>query len=221
MATTSTAVLREEFGRKVERRIFEPVRRLLHAEQDDRMQEGIGMTWEQYQAKAEKTGEAMDDALCVHVCKLRAADFGRHLVRRTHTLRDASDQRNYHLGRTELLHLDGLPDDDGHFEDEAACALELEPVKYLSTSPEEGIHSAIDLLDWLRTLDAGDVELLVLRQMGHTIEEIAAATGKSMTAAFKRLRELGYELAERAEVVIQKKPRKPRTCRAAVAAVDS
>ena len=38
MGKTSTAVLREEFGQKVQRRIFEPVRRLLHVEQDDRMQ---------------------------------------------------------------------------------------------------------------------------------------------------------------------------------------
>lgn len=208
--TSSVAVLREEFGKKVERRMFEPVRRLLHVEQDDRMQEGVGMTYEQFVGKAEKTGELMDDALLVHICKVRATDFSRHLARGNHTLRDASDQRNYHLGRTELVHLDGLPDDDGEFHAEGDGSIQLGLAQHLSDNPVENVVSAIDLLGWLRSLDAEDVELLVLRQRGHTIEEIAEATGLSMSVAFKRLRELGHELADRAGLPVAKKPCKPR-----------
>jgi len=211
MATTSTAVLKVEFGDKVQRRLFEPVRQLLHVEQDDRMQEGIGMTWEQYLGKEEKTGEVMDDALLVHVCRQKATDFSRHLVRRTHTLRDASDPRNYHLGRTELLHLDGLPDEDGAYRAEGDTSIQLGLALHLSENPVEKLVSAIDLLDWLRSMEPEDLELLGLRQYGFTLEEIAKASGCSTTQVFSRLKALGLALADRAGIATTKKARKHRT----------
>jgi hypothetical protein len=53
---------------------------------------------------------------------------------------------------------------------------------------------------WLSRLPAADRWLLALRRAGHTLEEIAKTTGRSITAVLHRLKELGRELAERAGV---------------------
>jgi hypothetical protein len=45
--------------------------------------------------------------------------------------------------------------------------------------------------------------MLALRQAGHTLGGIGAATGRSTSVVFKRLRELGEELAEVAGVVVK------------------
>jgi hypothetical protein len=209
--STSPAFAREIYGEKVKRGIFKPIERLLHTEREDRMQEGLGLGFEQFKNKAEKTGELMDDALCVHVCRVRATDFSRHLARGNHTLRDASDQRNFHLGRTEVLHLDGLPDEEGDFYAEGDRTIEFGLARHLSDNPAERLASAVDLLDWLRTLEPEDIELLALRLMGFTIEETAEAMHVSTSTAFKRLRELGTDLANRSGIQAGPKPRKPRS----------
>jgi DNA-directed RNA polymerase specialized sigma24 family protein len=218
--STSSAVARQEFGRLVERGVFQPVRRFINADPDDRMQDALGMVYEMYEAKAER-GEKMDPALLTHAVKLRAVDLSRHLVRGTHSIKDPLEPRAYHSGRVELLHLDGLPDEDGHFEDEGDRALELGHLELLAASPEAVMTSAIDLTEWLETLDAGDLQLLVLRQQGFTIEEISTAVGLSMSAVFHRLRRLGRELADRAGLPVVKKPRKPRAAKSAAPALDS
>lgn len=206
-----SALARDSFGEKVERGIFRPIERLLHPEREDRMQEGLGMGYEQFKAKAQKEGILMDDALCVHVVKLRATDFARHLVRGTHTQRDALDERNYHHGRTELLHLEGLVDEDSEFPGESERVIEIGLAERLSADPLAKIVSAIDLTDWLRTLTVEDVELLAMRVAGFTLEECAQATGGTTGVAFRRLRELGEGLAQRAEIPVAKKPRRPRS----------
>lgn len=197
------AEARAQYGEKVERGIFKPVARLLHVEPEDRMQEGLGLGYEQYVNKAEKTGEFMDDPLCVHVVKLRATDFSRHLVRGGQKKRDALDQRNYIEGRVaEVLRLDGLPDqDDEEFDGEGDRVLVGMAVA-LSANPVSKIVSAIDLEEWLDQLDAQDRELLELRSQGFTLAEIAGMLDWHISDACSRCRQLGRELAARAGLPI-------------------
>lgn len=216
----SSALARESFGEMVKKGVFNPVRRFINADEDDRMQEALGLVFEIFEAKA-KRGEKMDPALLVHAARLRAVDLSRHLARGTHSIKDPLEPRAFHTGRVELLHLDGLPDEDGDFTDEGDPALELGLLQHLSTDPEEKLNSALDLESWVASLGAKDVELLALRLMGNTIEETATAVGVSMTCAHHRLRTLGYELAARAGIVVVKKPRKPRTAKSATPVLDS
>lgn len=70
------------------------------------------------------------------------------------------------------------------------------------TNSARNIIGAIDLEAWLTSLGAEDQRLLSLLQAGHTLGEIARATGRSTSFVFDRLGVLGEELAERAEVAL-------------------
>ena len=53
-----------------------------------------------------------------------------------------------------------------------------------------------------------------MRMLGFGLEECAEAMGTSTSTVFKRLRDLGHELADRAGLTVVKKVRKPRTPKA-------
>jgi hypothetical protein len=212
------ALARAKYEEKVRRGIFKPVARLLHVDVEDRMQEGQGMGYEQYLAKAQKDGTWMEDALCVHVVKRRATDFARHLVRGGgQKKRDAMDVRNYLQGRTEVLDIDGLVDEEGGFQREGDrdLCLEVGLAEKTSRNPVGRLNSALDLESWLSSLEPQDRQLLSLRFEGFTLEESAATVGLSVSTVFTKLKALGRELADRAGLAIVKKPRKPRTDRRA------
>jgi hypothetical protein len=193
----ATADVRASFEAKVRGGIFQPVARHLREDLvDDRLAEGVGMAFEQSVTRA-AGGHIMPDALLVQACHLRAVDLGRRLAGAGggQPKRDVMDERNYKEDRVEVLHLDGELGDD---EDEGfVLALADVDVEY----PARWLHSALDLESWLSCLAAGDRLLLALRRGGHTLEEIAKATGKSITTVLKRLRELGRELAARVDDV--------------------
>ena len=173
------------FAAKVARGIFNPVaRHLRDGLRDDRLAEGVGQTFEMYQRYAER-GVVLDDALLVHACHLRAVDLGRHVARGTRSKRDVLDERNYHEGKLEVLHL-GLEagEDDGGLGNAAP----------MTTNPTSHIMSAISLQRWLSGLSSRDQLMLALRQAGHTLAEIGLQLGASTSAVFARLRALGCEL---------------------------
>jgi len=109
------------------------------------------------------------------------------------------DERNYKAGHVEVLHLDGELGD----EEDEGFVLALTDVEM--GHPARWLVSAIDLETWLSRLAAGDQLILRLRRAGHTLDEIAKTTGKSITAVLHRLRELGRELAERAGLELEVK----------------
>ena len=65
------------------------------------------------------------------------------------------------------------------------------------------LASAVDLERWLSRLAPEDRLMLALRQAGHTLGGIGAAMGRSTSAIFARLRQLGEELAEVAGVEVE------------------
>jgi hypothetical protein len=186
--TVATCDVRDAFAQKVKRGIFDPVARHLREDlRDDRLAEGVALTFEKYAKEAEQ-GTVLDDALLVHVCRLRATDLSRRVAGAggCQPKRDVLDERN--RAQVGLVHLDDPEQEDG-----LAVAM--------SSNPTRRVHGALDLHAWFATLEQDERELLALRQAGHTLTEIGEAIGASTSAVFQRLRRLGHELAERAQVV--------------------
>lgn len=191
--------LHEQFTRLIAAGAFEPVRRYLSSiDGDDRLAEGLAMVWALAARKAEQ-GVRLDDALVVHAVRLRAQDLRRQLPRGGQPRRDAMHRSNYVDGRVEVLHLDGLLDDDT-FASEEDRAVHLALARCTSRDPAPFLDSAIDLGAWLAEQEADDRDLLAARYSGDSLKEIAAATGRSISATFQRLRRLGRDLAQRSMV---------------------
>jgi hypothetical protein len=203
--------IRSAFEEKVRRGIFRPISRHISRASDieERLSEGIALTYELY-ARHARQGVFLDDALLVHHCRLRAADPGRHLVRGEHSALDVLDPRPYLTGQVEVVHVDGLPDQDGDFQGEEDGTVVVGLAEGLAQDPTPRIIAAIDLARWAATLSVRDRALLIARYEGRTLSEAAAATGSSTSCAFAQLRRLGQELAARAGVTIARKPRKER-----------
>jgi hypothetical protein len=178
---------RTKFEHHVRAGIFAPVARHLGHDADDRMQEGMALTWRLYRNHAER-GRELEPALLVHACRLRAIDLSRNLANdRRQKLRDAYDPRNQTAGRVALLDVEGHGNVLGMAG--ATCI-----------NPTTKIDSAIDLSDWLDGLDDRDRQLLELRAAGYTWSETGEAVGMPLKSAFDRGRRLGQELAHRAGV---------------------
>jgi hypothetical protein len=203
--------VREAFAQKVARGIFDPVaRHITGSEREERWAEAVAMTFEMFERYARR-GVLLDDGILVHACRQRAVDLGRHLVRGEHSKRDVLDPRNYHQGRVEVLHLDGLPDQEGVLPGEEDLAVHAALVDGLARDPRPELDSALDLTSWLATLPAHDQAMLAARYSGHTLQETALAMDSSLSAVFARLKRLGRELADHAGITIRKKHRKART----------
>ena len=118
------------------------LRARLDRDVDDRMQEGMALTWKPYREQAEH-GRELEPALLVHACRLRTQDLSRTLANdRRQQLRDAYDPRTQLAGRVALLDVDSHGNALGMAG--ATCV-----------DPTYKIGSAIDLGDWLGTLCTG------------------------------------------------------------------
>jgi len=195
---TGTMVdVQRTFAAKVRRGMFNPVARHLRTDiAEDRLAEGIAMTFELYKTSVER-GDPLPDALLVHACHMRAIDLSRRVAgsQGAHPKRDAYDPRNFTDGKLELLSLDAGCED---MEGQSTLGFD-EPG---TPHPARRLASAVDLEAWLLSLDAEDRLVLALRQAGDTLEEVGQACGKSINWARHRLLRLGYELAERAGFVV-------------------
>jgi hypothetical protein len=187
--------VKRAFAAKVARGMFQPVARHLRSDiAEDRLAEGIAMAFELF-AKSAAAGHPVNDAILVHRCHMRAIDLSRRVAGAggAHPKRDVLDERNYHAGHLEIVSL------DVEFEDmEGQATLGFDEPEI--PNPARRLVSAMDLETWLSSLAAEDRLLLALRQAGHTLNEMAAVTGRSITAVRVRLLALGRELAERAGV---------------------
>jgi hypothetical protein len=194
----ATADVRASFEMKVKSGMFNPIARHLREDLvEERLCEGIALVFIQFVRSCDK-GEPMSDALLVQACHMRAIDLGRRVAGAggAQPKRDVMDERNFKEGHVEVLHLDGELGD----EEDEGYVLALSEVDV--GHPARWLHSALDLQTWLSRIAAADRLLLSLRRAGHTLDEIAKTTGKSITAVLHRLRELGRELAERADEVV-------------------
>ena len=181
---------RDSFGVKVAAGMFNPVARHLREDiRDDRLADGIGLTFVMFMRYAER-GVVIDDALLVHACHMRAIDLSRRVAgaHGAQPKRDVLDERNFHDGKLEVLHLGlELGEDDGGVGYAAA----------MINNPTNNIVSALNLESWLDGLCEEDRLMLALRQAGHTLNEIGLQLAASTSAVCARLRALGHELADR------------------------
>ena len=183
--------VRSRFENHVRSGMFKPVARHLGHDADDRMQEGVALTWKLYRDQAER-GHDVEPALLVHACRLRARDLSRNLASdRTQKLRDVCDPRNQTTGRVALLDIDAHGDNHGH-------ALGMAGTTCIN--PTAKLESAIDLSNWLDGLSDGDRQMLELRAAGYTWKEASTAMGLPLKTAYDRCQKLGMELARRGGV---------------------
>ena len=199
------AQARTRFGQLYGRRAFKPVARFIadRRNEEDRLQDAVAQVYEMDQRYAAR-GKLLEPALLVHACRLRAIDHSRRFVKSdAQPARDVLHPSNFTSGKVQVHRLDGLIDPEtGGFNAEGDRALELGLADELTANPSRKISSAIDLVDWLETLTAVDREMLAHRLAGFTLSEIAEEQGRSITAVFTRLHELGHRLADRMGVPV-------------------
>ena len=184
----NSVAARDTFAEKVAAGIFNPVGRHLREDiRDDRLAEGVALTFEMFMRYAER-GVVIDDALLVHSCHMRAIDLSRRVAGAdgAQPKRDVYDERNYVDGKLEVLHLGLELGDDG-----------IGFAAAMTHNPTNFIVSALNLEDWLDGLCEEDRLLLALRQAGHTLNEIGLQLAASTSAVCARLHALGHELAAR------------------------
>lgn len=208
--------IREKFEGYVKKGVFKNVARFIGTDVDERMAEGIAQAFEMYRQNALQ-GVEMAIPVLVVACRRRATDLTRHLVRGQHRLTDALEPRAFHQGRVEVVHLDGLPDDDGDFEGDGDRELGAAIVERASVNPAAMVISTISLGEWVEGLTDDDLALASMRLQGFTLTEIASEVGKSITTVCHRLRLLGEDLARHAQLVVPKRWRNPRRSPANVA----
>ncbi len=202
--------LKEQFTRLMAKGAFDALRRHLSPiDADDRLAEAVGMVWALALRKA-VAGIRLDDALVVHAVKLRAQDLRRQLPRGGQARRDVMHRSNYVDGKVEVLHLDGLMDEDGDFANEEDRAVHLAISHRTSRDPAPFLDSAIDLGAWLTQLVSANRELLAGRLAGHSLRELALRGDCSISNVFQQLRTLGADLAQYAGIVVLKGKRKAR-----------
>jgi DNA-directed RNA polymerase specialized sigma24 family protein len=205
MPTVPVAV-RAQFDALVRRGVFRPCERFVCQAHDaeDRIAEGLARTWQWYQQQF-ALGRNPDLALVVYVCRLRMVD-------RSHRL-DSGDHRHWRLdvferqgrGGVELRRLQLHELDDDRVEEDLGLA------EAGAQDPTPKLDSALDLQDWLAELGAEDRTVLQLRASGHTLTEIGREVRQTTSTVYRRCRDLGHELALRAEVEVEpRRHRRPR-----------
>ena len=154
------------------------------------------LAYENYRRHALQ-GHILDDGILVNFARHRAEDLSRQVVPCGGRVRKLCvlDQRNYVEGKVGVLRLDKIIHDRGE-----ANLLGL--AEAVAANPVRRIVSAIDLQAWLAGLSDDDQVLLGMRMAGYRLKPIAKRLGISTSAAWARCRELGFELAERANVVV-------------------
>ena len=206
--------IKTEFEEKVRRGIFRPVARHLTNPNtaEDRMQEAVCMTWDTYRRYAEEKGKILDDALLVHICRLKATDLDRHFVPANgRRRRDVMNPRCYHAGEVEVLRLDMVAEDAEGY---GYCPQPIGFAEEGLMSPERKWASALDLEDWLEELPERDQTIMTGKMLGETNGEIGAEVGLSHSSVCRRAKELGLKLAARAGILIDlsnQKRGRPRT----------
>jgi len=197
--------INEEFADKVRRKIFHPVKRHLKIEHEaeDRWQDAVAQVWAMYSRYAAR-GEILEDALLVHACRLRATDMNRRFVGTMGsrcTNQDVMDPRAYRDGHVWLYRLGGIHDEEQA--DETDRALEVSLSETAAEDPEQRWISAIDLESWIGAQTFQDQGLLSGKMEGKTTKEVAHESRLPYMVAWRKTRNLGHELADRAGVEIR------------------
>lgn len=200
--------IKEKFGIMVKKGVFKSVARFISSDTEERLAEGIAQVFELYRRNALQ-GVELEPAILVCACRRRAVDLSRHLAKGSNKLTDVMSPRAFHQGRVELLHVDGLPGDDGEVDGEGDHEIEATVFDRENANPTVTIISTISLGEWLAKLTDEDVRLVALRLQGHGLVEIASEVGKAVSTVCHRLQQLGEDLAAHAHLPVPKKRGRP------------
>ena len=195
-----------QFEDKMRRKIFHPVKRFIKIEHEaeDRWQDAVAQTWAMYSRYAREKNTILEDAILVHSCRQRATDLGRRLVGTlgAHcTNQDVMDARAYRDGLVKVYKLNGTHDDEQI--DETDRAIEVSLAESLTVAPEDQWISAIDLEAWVGDQCFQDQGILSGKMQGKSTKEVAHETHLPYLVAWRKEKELGHELADRAGVKIK------------------
>jgi hypothetical protein len=198
---------RARFETMVRGGVFKPVERFVCRDHDaeDRVAEGLGGTWKWY-ARQVALGREPDLALIRHCCRMRTIDRSHRLDSgdRSHWLRDVYQVQGRH--GVELRRLQLVDDEDDRVDQDAALGL----AEAGAQDPTPKLDSALDLQGWLGTLSARDRTMLAMRNAGHGLVAIGNKLRCTSSTVHKHCRELGAELARRADIEIEPKRRRRR-----------
>ena len=194
------------FAEKVERGIFNPVKRhiLIEHEAEDRWADAVAQTWRMYSRYATEKDTVLSDAILVHSCRQRATDLNRRFVGSlgVHcTNQDVMDPRAYRDGHVRVYRLGGIHDDEQA--DGTDRAIEVSLAECRAEDPEERWNSAIDLEAWVGEQMFQDQAILSGKMEGKTTKEIAHETHLPYLVTWRKEKELGHDLADRAGVKIR------------------
>ena len=194
------------FADKVERGIFNPVRRYIQIdhEAEDRWQDAVAQTWKMYSRYAREKDTILSDAILVHSCRQRATDLNRRFVGTLgshRTNQDVMDPRAYRDGLVRVYRLGGIHDDEQA--DGTDRSIEVSLAESMAEDPEEKWNSAIDLERWVGDQTFQDQGILTGKMEGRTTKEIAHETHLPYLVAWRKEKELGHELADRTGVKIR------------------
>lgn len=197
--------INQAFDHKVRKGIFNPVARYLTnlATAEDQLQDAICQTWMMYRRYADEKGVILDDALLVKKCRWVASDLDRRFVGKngaTCRNKDVYDPRCYRDGHVMVYRLDGIDAESG----ESDRALEIGLAEAMAASPERKLNSAMDLEEWVGELSHRDRGLMEMKMAGYPTSRVASELDQTYYSVRKRERELGFELAGRAGVWIDR-----------------
>ncbi len=208
----SHEAINASFTEMVEDGIFRPVMRHLGDafDAEDRFQEGTCMIYDDYRRAAER-GKPTDRAALVYGLKLKSFDVTHRFTRTGHgRRRDVLGSPACVLDGIKVLRFDGLnyeedgPFDDTYVDHENPMSF-VNEISFQSANFETQVISKLDLDGWLDNQTQTDQTMLAMRQAGHSLAEIAAKVGCSVSKCSRRLLDLGFDLAEAAQLPIPAK----------------
>jgi hypothetical protein len=193
-AATCPAAARSRFVSLVQNGTFKACERhVLNAyDAEDRIAEGLGMTWIWYQKQA-ALGRTPDLPLIRHCCNLRTVDRSHRLVSGDRT-RWRQDVYNAQGSKgVELRRLQLVADVDDRVEEDPSLGL----AEAGCQDPTDKMDSALDLEGWLAQLTARDRTMLAMRLAGYGLVEIGCRLNLTTSTVWGRTQRLGAELAQR------------------------
>ena len=112
---------------------------------------------------------------------------------------DVLDPRAYRDGKVQVLRINGIADDQNA---EGDKSLQVGLAEEMAASPERKINSAIDLEAWIGGLTFRDQALMERKMAGFETSQTAHELGLPYGRTWRREKQLGQELAQRAGVRI-------------------